>query len=178
MSNNVSFANYSGGGSSGGPFSSVNVSSLRNALNQCKNSINHSSTDSLIDLVSSGNLIQASFKDTLKLGLLKLKNTRYDLLEKEIDKYLSLVDRIEIYKNKEKENLELDAEYSRISPNLYYTEERTRNVYDDDGELTVETYSVTLTNTTVDSRMKEIKRLIEENKKIMETNLNFVKNGV
>lgn len=54
-------------------FENVNASSLKSALTQCKNSINHSITDSLISDVSNSSIWQCDSQKTLKDALTKLQ---------------------------------------------------------------------------------------------------------
>ena len=52
-------------------FENVDVSSLRNALTQCKNSINHSTTNELMNNISNTSVWQASAQANLKKALTK-----------------------------------------------------------------------------------------------------------
>ena len=70
-------------------FENVDVSSLRNALTQCKNSINHSTTNELMNNISNTSVWQASDQANLKKALTKLENERYKNLEDKINSLLN-----------------------------------------------------------------------------------------
>ena len=57
-------------------FENVNVSSLKSALTQCKNSINHSMSDELINNISNTSVWQTSAQINLKNALTNFKNER------------------------------------------------------------------------------------------------------
>lgn len=159
-------------------FENVNVTSLRNALNQCKNSINHSTTDELIESISNTSVWQSSAQNTLKKALTKLDNERYKDLENKIDKYLELVDYIEKYKTLEQENKDLQKQYQNLSSRLYYTQTDTLVTVLADGTEVEEKTTRQVKNTSVEYQMSNINKKINENKEKMENYKNKVSNSI
>lgn len=146
-------------------FENVNVSSLRNALTQCKNSINHNTTDELINSISNASVWQTSAQTTLKSALTKISNERYKNLENKINSYFDIVSYIEKYQNLQKENVPLEKQYSSLSKRLYYTvrtEKHTRRVKD----------------TNVERQMLNVRKKINDNKEEMENLKSRVSNSI
>lgn len=146
-------------------FENVNVSSLRNALTQCKNSINHNTTDELINSISNASVWQTSAQTTLKSALTKISNERYKNLENKINSYFDIVSYIEKYQNLQKENVSLEKQYSSLSKRLYYTvrtEKHTRRVKD----------------TNVERQMLNVRKKINDNKEEMENLKSRVSNSI
>lgn len=142
-------------------FENVDISSLRNALIQCKNAIDHSATDELINNISNPSVWQASSQINLKKALTKLINERYKNLENKINSYLNIVSSIEEYQNLQKENLSLENQYSSLSNKLYdeSTSERVKDA-------------------SVESQMSNVQRRINDNKEKMENLKNKVSNSI
>lgn len=146
-------------------FENVNVSSLRNALTQCKNSINHNTTDELINSISNASVWKTSAQTTLKSALTKISNERYKNLENKINSYFDIVSYIEKYQNLQKENVSLEKQYSSLSKRLYYTvrtEKHTRRVKD----------------TNVERQMLNVRKKINDNKEEMENLKSRVSNSI
>ena len=159
-------------------FESVNVSSLRSALMQCKNSINHSTTNNLISNISNPNVWQASSQTTLKNALTKLENERYKDLENKIDSYLVVVSYIERYKNLQSENNSLENQYNSLSHRLYYTETYTTTYTDSDGIEHTDYHQRTVKDYYVESQMHNVRNRINQNKNEMASLESRVSNSI
>ena len=145
-------------------FENVDVSSLRNALTQCKNSINHSTTDELINNISN--------------ALTKFGNERYKNLEDKINSYFTVVSYIEKYQNLQKENVSLENQYSSLSNRLYYTETYTTTSTASDGTVSTETHTRRVKDRWVESQMSNVRKKINDNKEEMENLKNRVSNSI
>lgn len=159
-------------------FENVNVTSLRNALTQCKNAINHSTTNRLINNISNTSVWQSSAQSNLRNALTKLENERYNMLEHTINNYLKIVSIIEEYKKLEKKNVSLKNQYSSLSNKLYRTETYTTTIRGSNGTVKTETNSRKVKDSKVDSQMYSIKREINNNKEEMEVLKNRISNSI
>lgn len=159
-------------------FENVDVSSLRSALTQCKNSINHSTTDELMNNVSNASVWQTSAQTNLKNALTKFGNERYKNLENKINSYFTIVSYIEKYQNLQKENVSLENQYSSLSNRLYYTETYTTTHTASDGTKTTETHSRRVKDRGVEAQMSNIRKKINDNKEEMENLKNRVSNSI
>lgn len=147
-------------------FESVEVSSLQNAIITCKNSINHKSSDELLNNISNMNVWQSSSQKNLKNSLDKLVNERYLDLEKKLNSYIPIVGYITEYKKLEEENKNLEIQYSNLYRRLWYEEEYEKNTIIN-GKEVKEICKRNVKDYAVEGQMNEIKRKIEENKKRM-----------
>ncbi len=159
-------------------FDNINVSSLKNALVQCKNSIDYSTTEELINNISNTSIWQSSSQTNLKNALIKLKDERYQELEEKINNYLEATSYIERYQDLEKENVSLNREYSSLSRKLYYNETYTETTKNSDGTLKKETRTQRVKDKSVERQMTYIERKIEANTRDMENFKNIVSNYI
>lgn len=159
-------------------FENVDVSSLRNALTQCKNSINHSTTDELMNNISNASVWQTSAQTNLKNALTKFGNERYKNLEDKINSYFTIVSYIEKYQNLQKENVSLENQYSSLSNRLYYTETYTTTSTASDGTVSTETHTRRVKDRWVESQMSNVRKKINDNKEEMENLKNRVSNSI
>lgn len=90
-------------------FDDVDVGSLKNAINSCKNSINYKTTQRLISDVSSSSVWDASCKSNLQNSMQELITRNTDI-EKKLDSYLGVASLIGEYQKLEKEEKELEAD--------------------------------------------------------------------
>lgn len=141
-------------------FESVNVDSLRSALDSCKNSIKHDTTDNLIGQVGNSSVWQCDAQNTLKDGLSRLVSTGYNDLENKINSYYPVVSLIQKYKDLEAENERLKSEKAALIPKLYKTEHYT---------FLGMTFSRKVVDQSVANRISEIVRKINENKAEMDS---------
>lgn len=159
-------------------FENVNASSLKNALIQCKNSLNYSITSSLINDIANPSVWQCDAQKNLKVALTNLKDKRYKELEDKIEKYLNVASYIEEYKDLEYENERLEINYGNLRKNLYYWGKRKDRwgnpLKDKDGNYK---YGYLL-NYNVQNQMNSITRQIEENENEMKNLKNKVSNSV
>lgn len=158
-------------------FESVNVASLRNALTQCKNTIDHSTTDGLINSVSNTSVWQTSAQSILKNALVKIKEERYRDLESKINEYFAIASYIESYQTLQKENEMLEEKYVSLSTRLYYTETYTTTSTESDG-TTSTTHTRQVKDKAVETEMNEILKKINKNKEEMEELEEKVSNSI
>lgn len=159
-------------------FENVNVDSLRNALNSCKNAINHSISENLIENIEESSYWVSSAKHNLNKSLNTLTNERYKSLEQLIDKYLEVTNYIGEYKQLEQENKELSQQYNNLSSRLYYTEYYTETSTDVEGNTISITKSRSVKDYGVEGQMININQKIIENKEKMENLNTKVKNSI
>lgn len=159
-------------------FESVDVASLRSALTQCKNTIDHSTTDGLINSVSNTSVWQTSAQPNLKNALVKIKEERYRDLESKINGYFAIASYIERYQTLQKENEMLEEKYASLSTRLYYTETYTTTSIESDGTTSTTTHTRQVKDKAVETEMNEIQNKINKNKEEMEELEEKVSNSI
>ena len=159
-------------------FENVDVSSLKNALTQCKNSINHSTTDELLNNVSNSSIWKTSSQTNLKNSLSKFKNERYKNLEDKIDSYFNIVSYIEKYQNLQKENINLENQYSSLSNKLYYTDTKPSIIKNGRVAIDSSSSSNLIKDSYVEAQMSDLRKKINNNKEEMEYLKNKVSNSI
>lgn len=159
-------------------FENVDVSSLKNALTQCKNSINHSTTDELLNNVSNSSIWKTSSQTNLKNALSKFKNERYKNLEDKIDSYFNIVSYIEKYQNLQKENINLENQYSSLSNKLYYTDTKPSIIKNGRVAIDSSSSSNLIKDSYVEAQMSDLRKKINNNKEEMEYLKNKVSNSI
>ena len=138
-------------------FENINVSYLREALTQCKDSINHESTDQLIYDVSDTSIWQTDAQANLIKALTKLTTERYKELEDKINSYFIIVEKIEKYQELQIENRELNQQFSYLnlkvqsadsddSRSLYNTQLHELQMKINDNELTMQNLEKMVSN--------------------------------
>ena len=100
-------------------FENVNVTSLRNALNNCEDRINYSRSKELINNISNPNVWQSDSQPILKEALEKLINVRYKDLEGKLEDYKLACNYIEEYQELAKQNQNLLATNKSLQRDLY-----------------------------------------------------------
>ena len=100
-------------------FENVNVTSLRNALNNCEDRINYSRSKELINNISNPNVWQSDSQPILKEALEKLINVRYKDLEGKLEDYKLACNYIEEYQELAKQNQDLLATNKSLQRDLY-----------------------------------------------------------
>lgn len=145
-------------------FDNVDVSSLNNALNQCKNTIDHKRVDELINDISNPSVWKSQSQSKLNDALTKLCNYRYKELEDKIDSYFSIVSYIAEYQEMEKENKRLKSQLKELYTRLYYDETYTELITQSDGTLKEEERTRRVIDSTVDHQIKISHQKIAENK--------------
>lgn len=106
-------------------FESINVNSLRSALNDCKRSLNYDTTKTLKNNIASSNEWQSDAKKNLNNALKTLIDVRYKELESKITNYFNVVTKIENYKKLEESVKNLRRDIKILSENLYKEEKNT-----------------------------------------------------
>lgn len=109
-------------------FENVNVSSLRSALNSCKNSINYSGTDSTINTISNNNNWNSISRNKFKDGLTHLVNVDYKRLKDTLDRYYQIVNYIEDYKELQSENSSYNNQISKLNSEISNARDNTYTV--------------------------------------------------
>lgn len=145
-------------------FDNVDVSNLNNALNQCKNAIDHKRVDELINDISNPSVWKSQSQSKLNDALTKLCNYRYKELEDKIDSYFSIVSYIAEYQEMEKENKRLKSQLKELYTRLYYDETYTELITQSDGTLKEEERTRRVIDSTVDHQIKISHQKIAENK--------------
>lgn len=79
-------------------FDNVNTEILKNAINNCINSINYSSSNQIITDITNNGIWSSSSRDNFKRSMETLVSVRYKELENKLKDYLNLVNLIEKYK--------------------------------------------------------------------------------
>ena len=95
-------------------FENINTELLKNALNNCINSINYSSSKQILDDIQGNNIWVCASRDNFKKALEKLINVRYKELESKLKQYCTLVDQIEKYKQVLDNNATLQAQLQAL----------------------------------------------------------------
>ncbi len=95
-------------------FENINTELLKNALNNCINSINYSSSRQILDDIQGNNVWVCASRDNFKNALEKLINVRYKELEDKLKQYCTLVDQIEKYKQVLDNNASLQAQLQAL----------------------------------------------------------------
>lgn len=108
-------------------FENVNVTSLRNALNNCEDRINYSRSKELINNISNPNVWQSDSQPILKEALEKLINVRYKDLEGKLEDYKLACNYIEEYQELAKQNQNLLATNKSLQRDLY-NDDNEKNV--------------------------------------------------
>lgn len=78
-------------------FENVNVTSLRNSINSCINSINYTNSKEIINRITNNDVWSTASRDNLSKSLTKLIENRYEVLENKLTNYLKIADKIEEY---------------------------------------------------------------------------------
>lgn len=136
-------------------FESVDVGSLQSALNACKDSINHSTTDNLIGKVSNSSIWECDARSSLKDGLSRLVGLRYAELQSKIDNGFAVCSLISEYKQLEEENEQLAKNIEILKAKLWETRSYTGN----DGKI----HTHKVKNMDAENGIKRAKAKINEN---------------
>lgn len=102
-------------------FENIEISSLKNSLNACKDSINNNISINLVGSLADNNIWSCNSKTNLINGLKDL-NSIYEELEKEINNLLGISNLISEYKELQAEVNNLERQYSNLKGKLYYDE--------------------------------------------------------
>lgn len=106
-------------------FKNVSASSLKQAVNACKNSIDYGTSKYILNNLSN-NVWEAESKNTLKNALKKLIDTRYKELEDYLNKCSEVVKLIEQYKEVEEKIEECDSSIANYQAKI---DKAHRNAY-------------------------------------------------
>lgn len=159
-------------------FENIDVSSLKSALNSCKNSLNNNISRELKTNVMNSDIWHCDSRKNLKGSLDRLEGLYGDLNGK-IDQYLSLANEIEKYKNLVATNNDLNNQYNDLSGRLW-KKEKFENHYYEVSTGTWEPFMDTrkVKDINVENQMNNIKNQIEDNKISMQSISNNVANSL
>ena len=162
-------------------FESIDVSSLKNSLNSCKNQLNNSISTGLVSSIIDDNIWVCNSRYNLKKALLNL-NDIYSQLENEINQFIGVADAIQEYKNMQSKVEELKIEYSNLSGKLYYEEsyQDWYYYYDDDGQRQSDYNWATRTvkDNAVELQMAFVKNEINQLEAEMEIKKNSINSSI
>ena len=102
-------------------YESINVYQLKDAINRCKQTLNHSITDSLKDSIMNDDVWHNDTRDSLRKYLDRF-GSLYSDIENTLNSYMSIANEIEKYKNLQAENSSLSNECNQLEGRLYYNE--------------------------------------------------------
>ena len=149
-------------------FENVDVNSLKNAINSCRNAINYTASSTLINEIMDGNAWLCTSRNNLKNAFSRLINEYYKDLENTLNHYNTVANLIEEYKEKSFQNGNLENEYNRLKNRLYYDEEYKERIYNEKTEeWEYETKKRTVKDTQVERQMQDVSRRIDSNKNRM-----------
>lgn len=114
-------------------FENVDVKKLKSAITSCKNAINYTSSNELINKISSNDVWRTGARDNVKKALKKLTNERYKELEKQLEKCVKVANYIEEYKKLQSENKTLQNNIDKLETQLYETKTYTETYTDENG---------------------------------------------
>ena len=147
-------------------FENVNSHSLKQSLQSCKNTLQQSQVQSLLDDVASENGWICDSKKELVQALNKLVNTRYKELENRLNEYISVANKIDEYQELEQENRTLSSRLTSLNSKLYYIE-YYKEKQEVNGEEVYVTNSRWQKDINVQNQMSQIEEKINQNKKQM-----------
>lgn len=99
-------------------FEEVNVTSAKNALNSCLNTINYDKSLQIFINIQNKEIWNSSSKDILKDALNILTNTKYKNLKNKINTYLLAINQIEEYQNVQRQLNELNSQIKELESKL------------------------------------------------------------
>lgn len=150
-------------------YEKVNVTSLRNSINTCLNSLSKSSSKAIIDELSRNDKWCGESKETFKKALETLINTRYQELEDYLNQCLSNVDQIENYQNAAAEKSSYNYQISGLNKQLDALQTKKNNATDE------------ATKTSLQKQINETKTKIsnlESQSSSSESNMNEYANNI
>lgn len=110
-------------------FEEVNVTSARNALNSCLNTINYSKTSQIITNIQNNDIWNTKSRDVLKEALDKMINIKYKELTNKLNLYLTTIGLIEQYKNLQNQLNEVNKKIEALESKLS-TAKKNKKIYE------------------------------------------------
>lgn len=114
-------------------FEGVNVTSARNALNSCMNTISYSKTSQIISNIQNNDIWNTSSRDVLNEALNKLINIKYKDVKEKINLYLTTVGLIEQYQNLQNQLNDVNNKIKELE-NKLTTEKSNKRTYEKNKE--------------------------------------------
>lgn len=99
-------------------FENIDAESLKQAINDCINSIDFTSTEQIIENLSNNTVWQSESKQVLSKALKTLVNTRYKELKEYLNECLTIANHIEEYKALGEELETKNAEKTKLQQQL------------------------------------------------------------
>lgn len=143
-------------------FESINVSSLRQSLYDCKNSLNHNYSDELINHLAGDSWISDT-KQHLISSIEVLTTERYYSLNQKIDTYLKATDMIEEYQDLNRKNNEANNKISELEPQLWKSEKYTEKHLKSNGTYEYIDYWEDVEDMDVKNKIESLKSEISSN---------------
>lgn len=159
-------------------FENVNVTSLRNAINSCKKSLDKTTIQEITNNISNSNVWTSDAQSNLKNALNKLSNTRYKALEDKLNEYLKIADYIEEYQILNSSNSSLLSKSNSLSKRLYYTESYFVDEVDEEGNTIQKECTRTVKDYSIQRQLNSIQTQINDNKDTMEKLKNNISNSL
>lgn len=150
-------------------FENINVSSLKYALNSCKNSINNNISRDLKNSIMNSDIWHCDARNNLRNSLERLEDL-YNSLTKKIDSYLTIADSIEKYQSLAAKNSQLSDDYDELNKKLYKEVEYDENYFNHETqkwEPKNPKPKKKVKDTSVESKMNSIKSDISTNETSM-----------
>lgn len=145
-------------------YENIDVNSLKNAINVCRNAINYSGSISLTSEIMNGTIWLCSARENLKSALSKLVN-EYKELEKNLSQYAHVANLIGEYQEKIRQNAAYQNEYHQLNDRLYRDENYQESCYNPEiEEWELVTKSRRVKDGYVERQMNEIYQKMEYNK--------------
>lgn len=126
-------------------FESVNVTSARNALNSCLNTISYSKSSRIYVNIQNNEIWNSSSRDVLKEALKTLTNIKYKELKDKINTYLLAINQIEGYQNAQASLNEVNNQIKELESKISTAKSNKRSY-----ERNKEKYSSKLSQTKKD----------------------------
>ena len=105
-------------------FENVNVNNIRSALNRCKLSIDYETMDLLLNNLSNNDSWNSASKQNLVKAINTLKSSRFKYLEHQINTYLQVLNQMDNYQEKAKENDYLRNQCEQLNKRMYIKDDQ------------------------------------------------------
>lgn len=159
-------------------FENIDASALKNALNDCRSSINYYISDNLYSNLANSNVWICDSQNVLRNGLATLTAVYKDL-EKELERFLTITNQILKYNEYKADNAQLNKEYNELKPKLEYEVEFENHYYDSETDKWIPfTDKKKVIDEDVKKKMDGIEAKIKANNENMTNIENSVKNGI
>ncbi len=104
-------------------YNNINGVSLLNSLNACKNTLNYSNSQQIKNSLQNNNVWLGNVRDNVIRSLNNLIDNDYDELERLLDQYINIANKIIEYQGLESQVNSLKQECQNLENKLYYEED-------------------------------------------------------